>query len=519
MSLHETLRPGMQGAFYGRYSTNKQEMLMQQHSVNVLASKYECQLIENYLDKGVSARKKTIEQRKELQRLLNDASSRKFDFVIVYKGDRLARNPWEHQYIRTAMKLYGIPVIESATETLYTDSKNIIVQLLQDGLSKLEVDRILERTRHGIETKAGKGYWMGGKAPYGYRYNKENHTFVPYPEEIEIVKLIFSLYKKAEGFDSIASQLSEEYPKSKWTKEKIKRIVTNPIYSGYIAWGKIKPTAKNSLLERESWIYAQSDLIEPIISKEEWEFCWKLYQQKRQNNLSPKRYKTRFLLKDIAHCKQCNKLLETKNQQTSGNNGKKYGSNIYFCVNCKLRIEADVLHTIVDKILNDIRVNQPEQIYKGVKQEILKHIQQIQNDVIELENALGNYSIQINQVEHEIRNRLKPELIDHHRKFLDILTTYRLSINERMKQTKKQIEDKNKQIVQMEQVDAAQKTWDIILQDAYKRRSDIAQTDLRRLLIHLVAMVSVDKNNKIDYQLRHNLIRNTSSDAQLELQF
>ena len=223
MNLHEILRPGMRGAFYGRYSTNHQEILMQQHSANRLISKYECQLKEQYLDKGVSARKKTIEQRKELQRLLHDVSAKKFDFIIVYKGDRLARNPWEHQYIRTTMKLYGIPVIESSTETLYSNSENIIVQLLQDGLSKFEVDNILERTRNGIETKASEGYWMGGKAPYGYRYNKENHTFVPYLEEIEIVKRIFSLYKKAEGFDSIASQLSKEYSNSKRTKKKIKR--------------------------------------------------------------------------------------------------------------------------------------------------------------------------------------------------------------------------------------------------------------------------------------------------------
>ncbi|GED32365.1 hypothetical protein BCE02nite_35060 [Brevibacillus centrosporus] len=47
MQLSDTLKPGMKGAFYGRYSTDKQEMTAQKHSVETLVKKYQCVITEN----------------------------------------------------------------------------------------------------------------------------------------------------------------------------------------------------------------------------------------------------------------------------------------------------------------------------------------------------------------------------------------------------------------------------------------------------------------------------------------
>lgn len=215
--------------------------------------------------------------------------------------------------------------------------------------------------------------------------------------------------KKAEGFDSISKKLSQTNSNRKeWTKEKVKRIVTNPFYSGYIAWGKTKPDSKNSLSDRETWIFAKCDFIVSIISKEDWEFCWKLYQQKRKRKVSPKHYKTSFLLKDLVYCKNCNQLLDCKNQQTTGNNGKKYGEKIYFCSSCQLRIKADTLHVIIDSLLNDIQANQPEHIFFGVKKGIYKDIQKIELEITELESALVN---NINEFVPKVKNVLEAFII------------------------------------------------------------------------------------------------------------
>ncbi|MFD1738348.1 recombinase family protein [Bacillus salitolerans] len=517
--LAKILRPGMKGAFYGRHSTDKQEMLMQQNSVYNLVDKYQCKIVKEYLDSAVSATKTSLLNRKKLQELLSDLETQNFDFVIVYKNDRFARNPMEHQFIRTTMNIYGVAVIESATEALYTETDNIIDQLLQDGLTKFEADNIRQRTRDSHITRAQKGQWTGGQAPFGYRYDKDTQQFSTYPEELEIVKQIFNLYKKGEGFDSIASSLPIEVNKGKsWTKDKVKRIVTNPFYAGFIAWGKYQDGAKGSLKERENWILAKSDYIEPIITMEEWEYCWKLYQQKKQRKIVPKQFKTSFLLKDLVTCKSCKTFLHGKDQRTTGNNGKKYGRKIYLCPSCKLQIETDQLHLVIDKILNDIRLNNPKQIYEGVSTRIHEEMEVLQNEILELKQGKQMYLDQIEKVKDEIRVRLEKQITDQDKKFLDVLTTYRISLNKRIEQVDLQINEKQQQIIENQKVDSNKETWNLILKDAFVERDKINNAELRNLLANLIEELKVDKNLSIEYQLRHNLEKQSLSD-QLELQF
>lgn len=481
--------------------------------------KYQCKIVKEYLDSAVSATKTPLVNRKKLQELLSDIETKEYDFVVVYKNDRIARNPMEHQLIRTTMNIYGVPVIESATESLYTETENIIVQLLQDGLTKFEADNIRQRTRDSHITRAKKGQWTGGQAPFGYRYYKETQQFSSFPEEIEVVKQIFSLYKKGDGFDSIASFLPIELNKGKlWTKDKVKRIVTNPFYAGFIAWGKYQDQAKGTLKDRENWILTKSDYIDPIITMEEWEYCWKLYQQKKHRKIPPKQFKTSFLLKDLVTCKSCKITLDCKDQRTTGNNGKKYGRRLYICPTCKLQIDAELLHLVIGKILNDIRLNNPKQIYEGVSNRIKEELSELQNDISKLKKGKQNYLEQIDKVKAEIKIRLEKQVTEENKKFLDVLTTYRMSLNKRIKHIETQIKEKQQLITEHHKVNANKETWELILKDAFVERDKIKNNELRHLLTNLIQRISIDKNLSVEYQLRHNLKKQSLSD-QLELHF
>jgi site-specific DNA recombinase len=517
--LAKVLKPGMKGAFYGRHSTDKQEMVMQKNSVDNLVDKYQCKIIKEYLDPAVSATKTPLANRKKLQQLLSDIETQNFDFVIVYKNDRLARDPIEHQFIRTTMNIFGVPVIESATESLYTQAENIIVQLLQDGLTKFEADNIRQRTRDSHITRAKNGQWTGGQAPFGYKYDKETQLFSTYPEELDFVKTIFQLYQKGEGFEAIASALSPKSNTGKtWTKEKVKRIVTNPFYAGFIAWGKYRDGAKGSLSDRENWILTKSDHIEPVIALEEWEYCWMLYQQKKLRKLAPKQFKTSFLLKDLVSCKTCNTLLQCKDQRTTGNNGKKYGRKIYFCPNCNIQIVIEQLHLVIDKILNDIRLNHPNQIQKGIYKRIQEEIETLVSEIAELNKGKVKYLEQIEEVKNEIKVRLDNQGTDHNRKILDILTTYRISLNSRVEQIEAQIFTKEQRMNDCKRIDFNSDTWNPILHNAFRDREKIDTISLRNLLSNLIVEIKVDKNLSVEYQLRHNLEKQLLGD-QIELQF
>lgn len=57
---------------------------------------YGLTIVEEYIDENVSAFKKSLDKRQQLDKLRKDAKNRNFDCVLVYKADRLARKIDQH---------------------------------------------------------------------------------------------------------------------------------------------------------------------------------------------------------------------------------------------------------------------------------------------------------------------------------------------------------------------------------------------------------------------------------------
>lgn len=508
MKLLEVLKPGMKGVFYGRHSTDEQEMLMQQNSVHEFAKKYNCSIIDEYLDPGVSAFKKGIRERKNLTRLLADAQNHKFDFVAIYTNDRIARDPREHEFIRLTMRVCGIPIVVSSSDSLYDSQDDLLAQLLKDGLSKYEVENLKSRTRDGLEAKAKRGYWTGGNPPFGYSYVKQDYCFVAYPEELEIVRRIFNQYIKEEGFASIAASLPlGSYRGKDWTKERVKAVVINPFYAGYLSWGK-RQANSNSFTPRDGWILAKSEYIEPIITIEEWEYCWKIYQNKKEGKVPPKHIKTSFLLRDIAICKDCLARLQTKDQRTSGNNGKTYGKQIYFCSSCGIRLDAEDFHQIVtEELLTDLSSKHTQMIYIEVISSFEKDKKLLERQIINLMKAINEYQAQKNQLELEIKQRMMNMISEEDKKLVEILTRYRLSLGERIRISENQIKEKEDEMNDIDKTRINSSTWLAVLEELSKPSIQFKQEEIRRLVVNLVDTVFVDRELRIEIKARYDLKR------------
>lgn len=520
MKLTDVIKPGMKGAFYGRYSTDKQKMETQRQSAYDLAKELECEIINHYEDHGVSSRKNKIEQRKELYKLMSDSKNKIFDFIVVSDRDRLARNPLEHEILRAFFKTYEIPVVICSDKTFYEDGQDKFYKLLRDMFTKYEIDNILRRTRDGLINIAHKGIWTGGNPPFGYSYNNIEKKLIPHPEELMVVKNIFDLYKNGEGFHSIAKKLPKESNNDKnWTKEKVKSIIINPIYAGYLSWGKTA-SSTNILRDREDWIIVKSRLIEPIINFKDWEECWKKYNDKKNGKVSPRYLKTSFLLKDIILCKNCNKKLQTKDQTTTSNSGKKYGSKIYFCPSCGLKIKADEFHNfIIDKILNDIKGNTTENTQEKVKNSFEKDIKSIEKDKSALENTIKDKKDQIVKLEEQIQKLMK-EKIPENKKMIKILTIYRIHLEKRLKNIKKRIKDCEKENDRIKNISCKPVTWNYILKYVLNPREQIDNINIRQMLLFFIKDISIDKDKKVKFRARYDIDKiqkvNTS---QIEISF
>lgn len=97
-------------------------------------------------------------ERPELKRLLEDAKKSKFDFVLVWSEDRLARKTREHREIRKKFIEYEIPVYVIHNNTRY-DEGELLSQTIRDSFSQYQGDKIAGDTKRAMRTLNREGRW------------------------------------------------------------------------------------------------------------------------------------------------------------------------------------------------------------------------------------------------------------------------------------------------------------------------------------------------------------------------
>ncbi|WP_301551123.1 recombinase family protein [Guptibacillus hwajinpoensis] len=497
LRIEEILVPDKRGVFYGRYSTRKQDMKMQLHSAEMLAEQYGCEITKKYLDNGISATKKKLLSREQLGNLLRDAENDKFDYVIVYSNDRLARDPVEHLYIRKIFSDHNIPVVLSNNNSFY-DSGELVPQLVKDGMTKFESDNNRDRTSDTFKYKIQKGEWTGGNPPYGYYYDSLSKSLIEIPMEIEIVKTIFGLYKRGLGFQSIAKKISEDSSNLKsWTKEAVKTIITNPFYMGYMSMNKRKRNAHNSITERDEWIMGKSPLINAVIDEEEWEYCFRNYENKRKRKIPPRHYTTPYFLKELLFCKKCDCKMHPKNQKTKSSNGKIYGNKIYYCKKCSFRVKTSEIHDYVFYILVNVLITKdfmrpPDNLFSEVKKSYAADKKSYGEEIKILEGLLGESLLEMEKASLELKKNMSDKTAES-RDLIDILQVYREEINNDISNYKNSINSKKKQIRHIDLVLTDFTLWNELykeLQYGYVGMED--ETVFRRLAIHLLEKVYLE---------------------------
>ncbi|WP_165279852.1 recombinase family protein [Paenibacillus protaetiae] len=518
--LNKIIQPGMKGAFYGRHSTDKQTMSAQRSMAYEFAKKYDCTIVCEYEDAGVSARKTELNDREGINALLKDAIDRRFDFVVVNHHDRIARNPAEHQRVRMILASCAIPVVISNTDSLY-DSGDFIVDLIKDGTSKFEVDNTRMRTRDVARTILKEGKWTGGKAPFGYRYDKTAKTFSQCTDEVAIVLRVYELYRKQEGFQSIATRVSHETGK-RLNKSLVREIITNPFYAGYLTHHRKQQNSRNSLNNIENWEMVKSHLIHPIMTLEEWQETWTIYEHRKSGDLSPKMYKTSFFLSNLISCTVCEKEMCCKDQITFDSKRKKhYGAKWYCCTSCNYKIEAQRIHAVFDAIVNDLKTQNLVTISSLIYDEVLKDREKIAEQLLKKNSEVEriNQLLIIAQDRAKKRAALVPDLEtnDGNTKMVRILTIQQHQMHKQISELNIEIDGLRKIDKYFALVEGNPQTITSNIQSMSLLSSNDHDHDIRKMITYLVKQavftpIKVDSKNviikgDIAIQTRSSLIR------------
>lgn len=189
----------------------------------------------------------TIASRPQMQRLLKEVEQGLWDGVLVMEVERLARGDTIDQgIVARSFQFSDTKII--TPQKIYNPNNEFDEEYFEFGLfmSRREYKTIRRRLIAGRLSSAREGKFCGNKPPYGYRRIKlpkeKGYTLEP-TTECEIVNAIFSWYVKEHiSMNAIAQLLTDRQIPSpgglSWTASSISAILSNPVYAGYISYGR-----------------------------------------------------------------------------------------------------------------------------------------------------------------------------------------------------------------------------------------------------------------------------------------
>jgi DNA invertase Pin-like site-specific DNA recombinase len=150
----------MKIAIYARVSTvgHGQDTGMQTRDLKEFCKLRDFQLVDSYVDEGVSGSK---DSRPELDRLMRDARKRRFDAVLVWKLDRFGRSLKHLVNALAEFQALGVAFISYKESLDMTTPAGRLMFGVIAAMAEFERDLIRERTKAGVAFARSKGKHIG----------------------------------------------------------------------------------------------------------------------------------------------------------------------------------------------------------------------------------------------------------------------------------------------------------------------------------------------------------------------
>lgn len=366
---------------YARYSsTNQTEQSIegQVHVCEDYAKRNGIIIVDSYIDRAISG---TTDERESFQRMLKNSNNKKWNYVLVYKLDRFARNKYEAAIHRKHLKDNGIKLL-SAMENIPETPEGVLLESLLEGMNQYFSEELAQKVSRGLHESRMKGHCIGS-VPYGYI--KENKKLIVNQEEAEILNRIFNDYASGKTILQICKDLENESITNKGRKfipEAIRYILKREIYTG--------------ICKINGKVYDK--IYPPIISKELYNKVMERYNKTRYG--SRKDNHEIFRLKDKIFCGYCNRKMYPTSAISSNSEHLRY----YNCIGTKKdncsnkRMYKDFIEGVIGKFLIE-QFNTPknleiltEKIFEVHKKRVNSNtsLSTLKNDLQKVNTSIAN---------------------------------------------------------------------------------------------------------------------------------
>ena len=247
----------MNAVIYARYSCSsqsEQSIEGQLRDCYTYAEREKLNIVGEYIDRALTGK---YDDRPEFQRMIDDAKSKEFNYIIVWKLDRFARNRYDSAFYKHKLKQNDVRVL-SAMENIGDGDESIILEAVLEASAEYFSRDLRKKVKRGMRETALKGLWTGGTIPLGLKVVDRRF-------EIDEEKAFAPRYANTEYANGAPDTEIMEYLNSHgyktahgrpFTLSSLKTIIGNPKYFGIYKYDDITlydiipPLLDQSIYER-----------------------------------------------------------------------------------------------------------------------------------------------------------------------------------------------------------------------------------------------------------------------------
>lgn len=183
--------PDSTAVIYARFSSHsqtEQSIEGQLHVCYDYAQRSGYRVVGEYIDRALTGRS---DDRPDFQRMIADSKKNGFQYVIVYKLDRFARNRYDSAIYKHKLKVNGVKVL-SAMEHIGDNPESIILEAVLEASAEYYSVDLSQKIKRGCRESALKGQFLGGTVPFGFK--SVDHHLVIDEAKAPIIRYLFNAY-------------------------------------------------------------------------------------------------------------------------------------------------------------------------------------------------------------------------------------------------------------------------------------------------------------------------------------
>lgn len=191
---------------YARYSSDSQTEQSIEGQLRVCheyAKQHDTVILDAYIDRAMTG---TNDNRPAFQKMIRDSEKQHWDYVIVYKLDRFARNKYESVINKKRLQDNNVKLM-SAMENLTDTPEGRMMECFLEGMNQYFSEELMQKVRRGLNESWLKGNATGGRKVFGY--DVVNQKYVINEKEAATILEIFTKYSQGYTAEEIAKSLQE----------------------------------------------------------------------------------------------------------------------------------------------------------------------------------------------------------------------------------------------------------------------------------------------------------------------